>query len=326
MVPRMGSSLKIGLILFTVAAVGCGGSSSGDGTGDGDGDGTDVDAAVPADYTRLIGRTWSLPPGARDTYRCVRVTVPTDTYITNIQALAPQGTHHTVLSIANSSSTRGPDGEYDCSVSTLGLTMLYASGVGTSPLDFPEGVGIKIAAGQQIHLNLHLYNSSDAELSGDSAIMVKQSSTPPPMLAENVFAGRFWFTIDGQATPRDMRQEVVGGCTVNQPYTLFAVWPHMHQLAVHQKVELIRGAAPATVLHDDEFSFLEQNYYRQDPMVQVQAGDQIRVTCTYVNETGQDVRFGDSSDTEMCFAGLYRYPARDAGLFECTDVPGGIPF
>ena len=54
----------------------------------------------------------------------------------------------------------------------------------------------------------------------------------------------------------------------------------------------------------------------------MQAGDEIRVTCDFVNNTGSLVTFGDSSDKEMCFAGLYRYPAANAGLFQCTDQPG----
>ena len=77
-------------------------------------------------------------------------------YITNIMAQVPLGTHHTVLSIMP-----GTNGEQDCTVGTLGMVLLYASGVGTSPLDFPQGIGIKVAAGTHIHLNLHLYNASD---------------------------------------------------------------------------------------------------------------------------------------------------------------------
>jgi hypothetical protein len=31
------------------------------------------------------------------------------------------------------------------------------------------------------------------------------------------------------------------------------------------------------------------------------------------------VTFGDSSNKEMCFVGLYQYPAAGAGLFDCTN-------
>lgn len=317
---------KLALLgLFAIAVVGCGGGGNPSDDGD-DAPPTDSGVVIPDSpppppgYTRLIGRTWTLPGGALDEYRCVRITIPQDMYITNIMAQAPSGTHHTVLSIAGANGTAGTDGEQNCAVNTIGMVMLYASGVGTSPLDFPTNVGIKIAAGTQIHLNLHLYNASDQALGGDSAILVKAQSTPPPILAEMVFAGAFLFQIPDNPAP----YSASGGCTVNNPYTLFAVWPHMHKLATHQKVELIRGNV-TTVLHDMLFQFTEQKYYPKNPEIQVQTNDRIRVTCTWSNTSGRVVRFGDSSDQEMCFSGLYRYPAANSGIFQCTDT-GGIGF
>jgi hypothetical protein len=312
-------------ILITAAAmVGCGNGGSGDdGDDDGTTDGGDVDTSIPADYTRLIGRTWTAPPGGGgpgDIYRCTRLTIPNDMYITNIMSQAPQGSHHAVLSIA-SSRVAGPDGDYNCQVSDLGTIMLYASGVGTSPLDFPDGVGIKIPAGTQIHLNLHLFNASDATISGDSAILVKASSTPPPTLAEMVFAGGFGFQIPA-STPAPDYYSFTSGCTANRDFTLFAVWPHQHKLGVHHKFTVA-----GNVLHDAAYTFTEQKYYLQTPGYQVHNGDQIRTTCTWNNTTGQQQGFGDSSDEEMCFTGMYRYPASQNGsnLFQCTDT-GGIGF
>jgi hypothetical protein len=242
----------------------------------------------------------------------VRVTLPQDVTISEIMAQAPPGTHHTVLSIATGAAG-GPDGETDCSVNQLGMVMLFASGVGTSPLVFPADVGLKIPAGTQIHLNLHLYNAGDQPLSGDSAILIKTHAAPPAQLAENVFAGTFRISVPPGAT-----QTVSGTCTAGRDYRIFALWPHMHQVATHQKVELIAGGTPTTLL-DRDFNFSEQNYYLQTPEVQVHAGDQIKVSCTYHNTTGVTVTFGDSSDQEMCFSGLYRYPAAGGGnIFECS--------
>ena len=307
------------LALAVLVACGGGGGSNSDMMGDAPPVDAAPDAFVPPEgYTRLIGGTWMIPPGGTnpDRYICVRYTVPTDMYITNIQAQAPTGTHHTVLSISNG-STAGPDGQYNCSVSELGMVMLYASGVGTSPLDFPQGVSVKVAANTQIHLNLHLFNASDKTIMGESAIYVKSQPTPTPTLAEMVFAGKFLFSIPNGST----NYNVTGGCTSNKNFTLFALWPHMHQLANHSKFELIKGGTPQ-VLHDKAYTFAEQSYYLKSPEVQVASGDQIRVTCTYTNMTGQNVTFGDSSNKEMCFVGMYRYPAANAGLFECSDNPG----
>lgn len=313
------------LLALSLIAACSDGSSSGDPDAGGNPDGGgSIDADIPVGYTRLIGRTWSLPGGTPDTYKCVRFTVTQDSFITGFRAQAPLGTHHTVLSIANTQRTMGPDGEYDCDVGALGLKMLFASGVGTADYDFPAGVAVKVSAGEQVHLNLHLYNAGDEPLSGDSAILIKTVPTAPANLAEFVFAGKFLFQLQG-GTPTPPPQTVTGGCTIasGRNYSLFAVWPHMHQLATHQKVTHIRGGTQ-TVLHDDAFAFGEQNFFEQTPEVQLTGGDQIRVDCTYLNNTGHDVSFGDSSDAEMCFAGLYRYPAQGSSLFECTDNPGGF--
>jgi hypothetical protein len=304
--------LALAALLITV---GCGKdpAASGDDSPVVDAPTAPADAYIPpTGYTKLIGRSWTLQQGEQDIYRCIRVTVPTDTYITNIVAQAPPGTHHTVLSIA-SGQAAGPDGEQNCSVSTLGTHMLYASGVGTSPLDFPTDVGVKIAAGTQIHLNLHLYNASDEMLAGESGIWVKSQPTPPPMLAEMVFAGPLQFTVYGDK-PMDTKQYVEGQCTLTKSYKLFALWPHMHKMATHQKIELDRGGT-ITLLHDKPYDFEEQKYWAQTPEISVQANDKIKVTCTYINNTMKTVGFGDSSDEEMCFGGMYRYPSSNSNLF-----------
>ena len=315
--------MRIALVCATLLAAACGteytpggngGTPDGGGPGPGADGGTGTPDAPPppAGYTRLIEGSWSLPGGSGDVYRCVRLTVPTDTYVTNIQAVAPLGTHHTVLSISDG-GTAGPDGEYACDVNELGMVMLYASGVGTSPLDFPAGVGVKIAAGTQIHLNLHLFNASDVPRTATSGLDVKAQTTPPAQLAEMVFAGTYGIYLSSNNTTTN----VTGGCTENTSYSLFAVWPHMHQLGTHMKVTHKRSTT-TTVLHDGVFDFGEQYYYPKDPVVQVQSGDVIRVTCSFLNNTGRTVLFGESSESEMCFSGMYRYPAAGSGLFDCV--------
>jgi len=317
MMAGMRESAYLAIMLF---AIGCGGTDPGAGGGGDDqqtpmdAPSANADAYVPPDgYTKLIGRSWTLQPGQTDIYRCVRVTIPSDMYITDIQAQAPLGTHHTVLSIAGANGTSGPDGEQDCSVQTLGTVMLYASGVGTSPLHFPSGVGIKVAAGTQLHLNLHLYNAGDDPLNAESAIWVKSQSTPTPTLAEMVFAGSFAIYLQNDPV---MTQKVTGKCTMDKAYSVFALWPHMHKVATHQKIELVRGNT-TTPLFDMDYQFEEQKYWLQDPEIQVQKDDTIRVTCSYLNDTGAVVTFGESSDNEMCFGGLYRYPASNSDIF-CT--------
>jgi hypothetical protein len=92
----------------------------------------------------------------------------------------------------------------------------------------------------------------------------------------------------------------------------------MHQIATHQKVTLTVGGQEM-IIHDQPFSFEEQKNYPLDPPIQVTNGDSINVVCSYDNTEGDvDVTFGDSSNKEMCFTGLYRYPKQAVTLFDCA--------
>jgi hypothetical protein len=281
--------------------------------GDGAGDAGD-DFTPPDGYTRLVGRRWDLPGGA-NMYRCVRVTVPHDMYITDFIAQSPAGAHHAILSIAGGFGTDGPDGDDDgCGPSAIGVHMLYASSIGTEPLQFPQGVGIKVTAGQQLHLNLHLFNAGDDSLSGESAIWIKSQATAPAQLAEMVLAGPLDIAVPSDNQPHP----VTGECTARHDYSLFAVWPHMHQFGTHQRVELVAGGNAPTMIHDAPFRFDDQSYQPVSPMQNVRVGEKIRVTCTYVNNSGVEVRYGDGAGAEMCFAGLYRFPAAGSDEY-CPD-------
>ena len=303
----------IGSLTLVLACGGGGGMGGDDVVAD---DAPDIDArpgeepdADNSGWTELIARDWSIVPG--EDYRCIRIAVEEDLYITDFRALSPNGTHHTVLTVADG-GTLGEDD--NCGAGTLDSEMLFASGVGTDDLSFPDGVAIKIAAGRTIHLNLHLFNTQPSgSIDGRSGILVKTvPSVTPDKEAEMFFAGTFLISIPANSTGN-----ASGNCDFDAASTLLAYWPHMHQYGTHQRVTLTIDGVQQ-VLHDEAFDFNEQTNYRLDPEIQVSAGDNIAVTCTYNNTSNQTVTFGDSSEQEMCFTGLYRYPKQGTDIFECA--------
>jgi hypothetical protein len=82
----------------------------------------------------------------------------------------------------------------------------------------------------------------------------------------------------------------------------------------------VTHSGTATTMLDTDYSFTEQKNH-PIPETIFYSGDQIQVTCTYVNNTGSTINFGDSSNAEMCFTGMYKYPA-GGNAFGCTT---GIP-
>lgn len=253
------------------------------------GSGSGSAASVP-----LISGDWTLQPDSEN-YVCVRKTITEDTYIKTILPIAPPGTHHFVLMVGDPDA---PDGITNCD-SSLSKPAIFASGVGVQPLSMPDGIAIHIAAGQQLLLNLHLFNAGDTILTGTSGIAIE--SSPPVDTAHSagvILAGK---TLGLTVAPGVTTQDAT--CTTNAGTTFFAISPHMHLLGTH----LTATYNGATVL-DTDYAFDEQQFRPIAPVATTASG-KYHVTCTYANYSGATVKFGESTEDEMCFAITFAYPA-----------------
>ncbi|MEO6777528.1 MAG: hypothetical protein ABI467_31670, partial [Kofleriaceae bacterium] len=185
------------------------------------------DSAIPADFQMLVSRSWTMPSDTEG-YKCVRIPVPADMWITAFRSLAPVGTHHSVLTI---STTNTQIGDYDCSAGALDNQMLYAAGVGTDDNALPDGVAIHLAAGTYINLNLHIYNTTDNSITATSGVLVK---TIDPSLVQNEADMQFSGTININIPSDNQVHTATGSCMVAHDFHVFTLWPHMHQTAIHQ--------------------------------------------------------------------------------------------
>jgi hypothetical protein len=285
-------------------AAGSGGSGNAGGTGASGGSGGSLEPG----WQELLSRDWEVPPGS-EKYVCVRKTLDRDVTIAGFESINPNGTHHTILTVGSASE---PDGLSDCNSFVQLGTMLFGSGVATNPLEFPEGVAVRLRAGMQLLLNLHLFNTSNAPISGVSgtrALVVDPNDVA--LEAESILAGT-----GNLSLPPNQQTTTHGTCTLSQESTLFAVQPHMHWLGRHMKVTARVGGVDR-VIHDKAYDFGDQPIYAMDPL-KMAAGDSLHVECTHENTTGSMVTWGESSTAEMCHAGVYRYPAASSGFFFCS--------
>jgi hypothetical protein len=202
-----------------------------------------------------------------------------------MRPLSPPGTHHTLL-------FKG----------ATGTNMIYASGVGTNELMFPPGTGMRIPAGTLVGLQLHIFNPSDQMITGTSGIEFF------PVDAASVTEEVDMFLPGPQnlAIAPNKSTTQTGTCTVKQPYKVFALFPHMHQLGTHMKTTLTVSGQPR-VLNDAPYAFDHQAVLSFDP-IQLNVGDKITSECTWNNPGSTTVGYGESSTTEMCYSILYRFP------------------
>lgn len=255
---------------------------------------TPPDDPMPATWTSLITKSWTLAPNSEKTGDLQLVDVDQDIYIAGLRPLSPPGTHHTLLA-------RGTDFNSG--------NFVYASALGTNEIVFPPGVGLHLAAGSLLALQLHIFNSSDTELTGTSGI--EYLPLDPSKLvheADLFLPGPKDFEIaQGRVTAS-------GTCTVTAPQTLFALFPHMHQLGAHLTTTVVQGGVAKTI-HDADFDFSAQSLYPLDT-IELTPGDTITTECTWVNPTANIVRYGESTTTEMCYSIAFRYPTQPESF--CT--------
>ena len=255
--------------------------------------------SIPQGYNVLLQGDWQLAANSEG-YYCVRATATEDMYIRGFRPIAPVGTHHTALAY---DLQGGMDGTFPCQAKDAGFKLIFGSGVGTDAFELPEGVGFKLPAGEQIILNLHLYNTTDNMLTGTSGIEVERMA-PEDVIHETEVIYAIDFDLDvppGTST-------TTGTCTVDGDSTIFGTFPHMHRLGAHMTGAVVHDGVAAT-FHDAPYNFETQLNYLVGP-IEVARGDKIQYRCGYDNPTTSTVHFGDSSDDEMCVLGMYRYPAR----------------
>jgi hypothetical protein len=250
-------------------------------------------------WKRLMEADWHMA-GSSEGYRCMGFTVPEDVMITAFFPQGPPGTHHATFGVSSQAS--GPDDVYACGVGTAGERRLQGSGAGTEPTELPPGVGMRLRRGEQILMNLHLFNVNEEPLRGRSGMWVKTiAESEVEHEAESVLAGPLQLFVPvGRSTQ-------TGTCTMVHDVTIFSVGPHMHQTGVHMRATAT-SRGDTIELHDRDYDFMEQTVYPIEA-VELEQGDVVSLECTYENGTDAPIMWGDSSLAEMCFISLGLYPA-----------------
>ncbi|HTE52381.1 MAG TPA: hypothetical protein VK698_16130 [Kofleriaceae bacterium] len=253
-------------------------------------------------YQTLAETDWELEGGS-ELYLCIRKTIDEDMLIGGFEAIAPPGTHHTVVTVG---AADGPDGVRRCgSYDHHFEQFVFESSGGANRFELPQGLAARIPAGQQVNINIHILNTTDEKMTGTTGDRIKLlDPNEVQELATSVYMGKLTLDIPpGESTQ-------TGNCQLSNDVTLFGVLPHMHSFGSHMKVIAKSSVEGDVVVHDEPFYFDTTKFEEPIDPVVMKRGDQVEVQCSYQNPTGQTLRWGqDSYSAEMCFAAMYLYPA-----------------
>ena len=315
-------------VLLALLAAGCSdgsiAKSTADTKGNGqpEGGGAAEDSGTTEKLEELMAYDWTLPPG-REAYYCVFQTLKDDLWVHEYRPLSPTGTHHVSIGYGD---PKRPDGAYltgddigggvECDGLTLGDQLAFGALVGTTGFAMPEGVGVKIAAGKQLLLSVHVLNTGDKALSGRTGVEVVHAD---PATIRDQAELLLINDVAIQVPPGKTSQ--VGTCTLDADSTFFGILHHMHRTGAHMTTKAMRANGTATTLLDEDYIFTDQQFHSMEPMLRLARGDQLQVRCDYENPGSRTLTFGESTnDNEMCIALMYRYPA-SAVSFNCPALP-----
>jgi hypothetical protein len=266
-------------------------------------------------FEELIGYDWKIEPGVEE-YYCVYKTMTEDLWVSDFRPLSPTGTHHVTVGYSDPGPPDGAVSASDtpsCTGVTLGTNLAFGATRGTDAFSMPQGIAVRVPAGKQLLLSVHVLNPTQQPLSGRTGIeVVRADPTQIQHEAEIIFANNVNLSIP----PGNSTQ--LGTCTMDADSTVFAVMGHMHLTGTHMTTTALDANGGTRTLLDEDYSFDEQKYVPLNPPLQLHKGDQLQTACTYQNPGPDTLTFGESTrKNEMCIVMTYRYPAV-AASFNCA--------
>jgi hypothetical protein len=262
---------------------------------------------------RASGATPTEPfvvPQVSDTYRCFAFQVP---FMPAEQAVAwapviddSRVVHHWIL-YGHRTNVR-PVGCGD-----TGRVFLMGWAPGGKNGIMPPDVGLELPdPGTWLTLEVHYNNSARfADARDRSGVSVCTTETPRPKEAGVITLGSLGIAIPPGAENHVVVSDIPGTLTRTIPEPLHVLWtsPHMHTNGTSFRTDITRGGRTIPLVEVTSWDFSNQQAFARDPeTTTIEAGDALKTTCTYRNQTTSLIRFGEKTENEMCFNFVVAYP------------------
>ncbi len=285
--------LQISLVFVAVAACG---------TEEAQVDGP-LEPPPPAGGQQLATATYTLQPG-EERYMCYQFYSPDDAVaITHLDQISMPGVHH--FALFQAFGRNEPDEPHECDTLIKQTWLpIWVSGTGSHEMTMPAGTGFVIEPATQYIVQLHLQNSGDAPLEVRGGVNLAYERD----LSSITKAGMYGLgSFELEIPPQTSNYQVPVSCDPGKEMHVFGVLPHMHKFGTSIAMTRTVGDGPTESFYKvDSWAFGNQPLDMLDATIT--PGDHFELTCSYANPTDSVVRYGESSDDEMCFFVLFYYP------------------
>ena len=292
---------------------GSGGGGSGNGNGNGNGSsgggsgsssgGVTVSSDGGSKTVTLTMGPFTVPAGT-EVFKCQNFANPfggQDTDIDEYDEQMTEGSHHMFLFFAAGATDSAVA---DCSAG--GLTFgpyPFGAQTPTATLTYPDGVGSRIPGTMGFMMNAHFLNATAKDF--QATLTVTMHVAEPGSVKQ--YAGVvFMNNISLVIPPTNTPYQATSSCILPQDMYVLESTAHMHQRAD----SFVATTGGQTLYTTQSWSNAVPEKYT--PPMQLKAGTDIDWTCTYTNDTGAPLTFGESAERNvMCIYMMQFYPLAD---------------
>jgi hypothetical protein len=248
--------------------------------------------------------TFTVDPG-KEVYMCQDFANPFGGQQVDIKTYElhmAQGSHHMFAfyepNATNTSVVTCPQGGLQFQPFT------FASQSANDVQTYPEGIGATVPATTGFTMNVHYINPGATPITGHVAITIYVAK--PGIITQHagvLFLNQALLVVPPTGQPAISTRTF----TLPQDVNLLSSVSHMHQRATN----FVATASSGEMLFEStQWSDPPSKAY--SPALHLAAGTQITWSCTYVNDTGQPLTFGESAATNvMCISVSTIYPIQD---------------
>ena len=238
--------------------------------------------------------SFTVQPG-QEVFKCQNFDNPfagKDTALSTLSSVLAKGSHHLHLYNLTEGTSRTIG---DCDPNDF-HALLYATGRETDQMAYPAGMATKIRGNTGLRVQLHFLNTTSDPLEGKSSVKMIPTADPSSVTkwVASLYFNRIYLSV-----PPGQGQTVTTSCSIPSAYGpigLVRGVSHMHSRGVHFVAQTSTGVPLI-----DDTTWDEPPPHVYDPPIMLNPGDSIDWTCTYDNNTGKTLTFGDSAATnEMC--------------------------
>jgi hypothetical protein len=279
----------------------------------------------PAGSGMQLDMQASLASGEEIEY-CKYIVVPDDgdLDVARFEHAYTAGSHHLLLYQTTVDADEAPTDIFPCAgtgFSELGISgIAYAAQVATGELAYPDGVALKISAGDVLLLQTHYLNASDQGLEVDVRLNLWLSDVPVTDEAGTLFFYDWAIVVPaGQPATARMR------CQIPADIDLLFGMSHMHRRGVDYRATLEGGdlSEPLELFATTSWEGIEPARYQ--PSQAVTPGQVIDFWCGFEGEADRTIIEGPSAEAnEMCMFVASYWPRVDQATELCSG-PGSGP-